>query len=89
MLYRVGMPFWRWAARRGVRLLIRVDVVRDLEAGVLVATSPDLPGLVAEGRTTEEVFRGVYDCAEMLLEAQLHQSVRRPAAAWTGEFLPA
>lgn len=39
--------------------LIYVDVTRDEEAGVYVATSPDVRGLVAEAPTFDELFQEV------------------------------
>lgn len=89
-MYRVGFPGWKLAARLNVPLLLRIDVVRDREAGVFVATSPDLRGLVAEASSTEELFKEVYGCVDMLMAEQLKRPPKnRPVAAWTGEFLPA
>lgn len=85
-MYRVGFPGWKLAARVGIPMLLRVEVMRDREAGVFVATSPDLHGLVAEAKTADELVRAVYDCADMLLEAELHRPPKaRPLAAWSGE----
>lgn len=89
-MYRVGFPGWKLAARLNVPLLLRVDVMRDHQAGVYVATSPDLRGLVAEAASTEELFKEVYGCVDMLMQEQLKKAPKhRPAAAWTGEFLAA
>lgn len=89
-MYRVGFPGWKLAARLNVPLLLRVDVARDQGAGVFIATSPDLRGLVVEASSTEELFKEVYGCVDMLMEEQLKQPPKhRPAAAWTGEFLTA
>jgi predicted RNase H-like HicB family nuclease len=87
-MYRVGFPGWKIAARFGVPLLLRVEVMRDAEVGVFIATSPDLRGLVAEANTLEDLFRAVYDCADMLLEDHLKTPPKRkPLAAWSGELL--
>jgi Domain of unknown function (DUF1902) len=89
-MYRIGFPGWRLAARCGIPLVLRIDVQHDTEAGVYVATSPDLLGLVVEEKSVEQLFKSVYDCADMLLAAQLSKPLRqRPRAAWTGDFLPA
>ncbi len=89
-MYRVGMPFWKVAARLGVPMLVRVQVARDAEAGVFVATSPDLRGLVAEAKTSTELIRAVYDCTDLLLEAALNSPLKsKPLAAWTGEIVHA
>jgi hypothetical protein len=45
----------QWFARMGVPTKIRVDVIRDDEAGVFVGTSTDLRGLVIEATTLEEI----------------------------------
>lgn len=58
-MYRIGFPGWKIAARLGVRLLLRVEDVRDDVAGVFVATCPDLPGLVAEAKTANELIQSV------------------------------
>lgn len=64
-MYRIGYPFWRFLAKRGVTLKVRINVMHDEEAGVFVATSPDLRGLVCEAHTFEqlviEVKHGVND----------------------------
>lgn len=89
-MYRVGFPGWKLAARLGVPLLLRVEVMHDDAAGVFVATSPDLRGLVAEAPTIDGLFRAVYDCTDMLLEDCLKvPPKRKPLAAWSGEFLAA
>ncbi len=85
-MYRIGYPFWKLAARAGVPMLLRVEVIRDHDAGVFVATSSDLRGLVAEAKTADDLVRSVYDCIDMLLEAELHHAPKaRPLAAWSGE----
>lgn len=56
MGYRVGFPGWRIAALAGLRLKLRVDVIRDDEAKVFVATSPDMPGLIAEAETVDQLL---------------------------------
>ncbi|POR11396.1 DUF1902 domain-containing protein [Diaphorobacter sp. LR2014-1] len=86
-MYRVGNPFWRFLARLGIPLVVRVDVVFDSEADVYVATSPDLRGLVAEAKTKDELISSVYDCVDLLLEDQVHQPLKhKPLAAWDGEL---
>ncbi len=89
-MYRVGFPFWKIAARFGVTMLIRVDVIKDREAGVFVATSPDLKGLVAEAKTVEELFVAVNDCTDMLMQEAIDAPLKhRPRAAWAGECISA
>lgn len=89
-MYRVGFPGWKIAARIGVPVLVRIDVLHDTAANVFVATSPDLPGLVVEAGTMETLFPEVYDCLNMLLAEQLKSTPKsRPVAAWNGDFCPA
>jgi hypothetical protein len=89
-MYRVGFPGWKIAARIGVPILVKIDVVHDRAAQVFVATSRDLPGLVVEARDMEKLFPDVYDCINMLLEEQLKTAPRsKPVAAWDGDFCPA
>lgn len=71
MKYRVGLPGWRLAAKAGADLYLRVDVLRDDEAGVFVATSPDLAGLVAEAETMDSLVRNVFAAASDLLDWNL------------------
>lgn len=86
-MYRVGNPFWRFLAKLGVPMIVRVDVLFDQEVGVYVATSPDLRGLVAEAKTKDELIASVYDCVDMLLEDEVRQPLKsRPLAAWNGEL---
>lgn len=89
-MYRVGFPGWKLAARFGVPLLFKIEVIRDEDAGVFVATSHDIDGLVVESATLDELLPAVYDCVGMLLSEQLkHQPKARPVAAWDGDFCAA
>ncbi|WCN00448.1 DUF1902 domain-containing protein [Acidovorax sp. GBBC 1281] len=89
-MYRVGFPGWKVAARLGIPLLVRVEVVEDRQAGVFVATSPDLQGLVVEAPSVGELLKSLYECTDMLLEETLQKPLKkRPVAAWDGAVLPA
>jgi len=57
-MYRVGLPFWKTAARWGVPVLVRVLVHRDAASNTYWADSPDLDGLVVSGKDLDEL------CAE-------------------------
>lgn len=59
-------PFWAIKARFGLRQTFRMDIMHDKDADVYIATSKDLPGLICEADTaqelkaeTERVFRDV------------------------------
>lgn len=89
-MYRVGFPGWKVAAALGITLVFRVDVLQDKEAGVFLATSPDIRGLVAEAPTLEALFTEVGHGADMLLGEQVNAT--RPAtvrAAWSSVALAA
>lgn len=77
--YRVGAPFWRLAARV-VPLKVLVCVSHDDEANVYTAYSPDLTGLVVEGRTLDELWPEIQAGIESLLEEELPPSHREPVA---------
>jgi uncharacterized protein DUF1902 len=57
MHYRYGWPMGHLLAKAGVPTKIRVDVIRDDEAGVFVGTSTDVRGLVIEAESLEGVMR--------------------------------
>lgn len=68
MSVRMGAPLWRLGAWLGMPVTVRVDILRDEEAGVYVATSPDLRGLVVEAETLDELFAEVRSAAVELME---------------------
>jgi len=49
-------------------------LIEKLPEGVYLATSEDVPGLVAQGRTATETMEIARDVAKKLLEAQLARS---------------
>ncbi len=49
--------------------------IEKLPEGVYLATSDDVPGLVAQGRTITETLEIARDIAKKLLEAQLERKV--------------
>lgn len=77
-MYRIGLPHWRYAARHGVLLRLRVDVLRDARAGVYVAASGDLRGLVCEAGTMEHLVREIRSSVSELIEFHVG-SAARPA----------
>jgi len=52
-----------------MELAIRIQV-EELPEGLFLATSADLPGLVAQGRTVAETLDIARDVARKLIEAQ-------------------
>lgn len=67
-------PLWSLLARFGRRLVIKIDVLHDEEAGVFVATSKNMAGLVCEADTMDElkveVERVVRDLAQLCLRGK-------------------
>lgn len=59
--------------------LIRLDV-ESLAGGGYLVTSPDVPGLVAEGRTLAETAEIAQDVARKILESCVEHGDRLPPA---------
>jgi predicted RNase H-like HicB family nuclease len=57
--------------------IIRLDL-EALEEGGFVATSPDVPGLVAQGRTLEETLEIARDVARKIAESCLEHGDALP-----------
>lgn len=72
MSYRAGLLGWKLAARAGAPISFRVEVLRDDEAGVYVARSSDLEGLVVEAETLELLRDEIHGAASRLLAHELH-----------------
>lgn len=85
--YPAGWPFWQTIGRHGVAIRVRVEVFHDVEAGVYVAHKSNLPGLVAEGESLEELFQNVDDGAKDLLASYLESEPVKPNMSFS--FCPA
>jgi len=70
-MYRVGLPFWKVAARAGVPVLVRVHVHHDRESNSFWADSPDLDGLIVAGDNLDQLCQEVTAAAHSLLELKL------------------
>lgn len=70
-MYRVGFPFWKAVSRMGMPVRLRVIITRDEAAGVYIATSPDLDGLVVEAASLDELRTEALGAAEVLLELEM------------------
>lgn len=78
-MYRIGLPFWKQAAQLGIPLKLRIDVIHDDEAGVFVATSADLRGLVCEAASMDDLVSEVNSSiGELLSLAMNSRPVARP-----------
>jgi len=60
--------------------------IEKLPEGVYLATSDDIPGLVAQGRTIIETLEIARDVAKKLLEAQAEQPQQAKLAAAKDSF---
>jgi len=80
-MYRIGNPFWKTIARFGVPLTLRINVSHDNEAGVFVATSNDLRGLVAEAESMDVLVVELRCAIDDLLTLQLNAKPPSPPVA--------
>ena len=60
--------------------------IEKLPEGVYLASSDDIPGLVAQGRTVTETLEIARDVAKKLLEAQAERQGRPMLKATTDSF---
>lgn len=67
-MYRVSWPAARVLGRMGVKLSVVLDITHDSEAGVFIAVSKDVPGLVVEGDSVEQVMREARNLIPELME---------------------
>lgn len=70
-MYRVGLPFWKTAARFGVPVKVPVDVFFDEESQSFWAKSSYLDGLVVSGADLNELRHEVISAASELLSLEL------------------
>lgn len=70
-----------------MELAIRIHV-EELPEGVYLASSEDVPGLVAQGRTIAETLDIARDVAKKLIEAKLERggSAQVPAAGTSTDY---
>lgn len=77
MKYRLGWPLGRVAAQLGIPTLIRINVVKDNDAGVYVGTSKDLVGLVLEAETIEQLVAEAHDVIPYLLDSKSRDHLQK------------
>ena len=88
-MYRVGLPLWKWLARLGAPLSVRVIVHYDPEVNSYWTTSPDLKGLVVTGNTFEELRNEVKHAIPDLIELELQSPPPHVSPKFETEPLPA
>jgi antitoxin HicB len=59
---------------------IRLELELDELTGVYTVTSPDVPGLVTEGSTPQEILANVEEAIECLLEGWAKYGIELPEA---------
>ena len=57
--YRVGYPFWQFAAKAGVPVAVRIDVHHDQETNTYWCDSQGLKGFVVAGNTLDDLKREI------------------------------
>jgi hypothetical protein len=78
-MYPLRFPLAEFLGSMGIPLLIEVKVTCDKEAGVYVATSDDVRGLVVESDSLDELKKEVIGLIPQLV-ALNHPRLHRPAA---------
>ena len=59
---------------------IRLNLELDEPSGVYTVTSPDVPGLVTEGSTPEEIARNVQEALQVLMSGWKKYGMEIPPA---------
>ena len=72
----------------GSKYKIRLALELNAESGVYTVTSPDVPGLVTEGATSEEINRNVEEALQGLLEVWADLSMDLPATLRNAQAAP-
>ena len=67
MSYPFNYPFAPTLYRLGVTLHIQIEIIHDGEAGVYIATSPNLAGLVLESESVDQLTHEVSEAIPNLL----------------------
>jgi predicted RNase H-like HicB family nuclease len=66
---------------------IRLELELDEPTGVYTVTSPDVPGLVTEGSTPQEILANVEEAIECLLEGWAKYGIELPGTGdSTGDY---
>ncbi len=76
--WRLGFPGWRFAARLGVALKVKVDVFHDKEAQVYFATSDDI-GLAVEAESLDSLMTEIHAALSELLPL-VHSPIKNSMA---------
>ena len=77
-MYRYGWPLSNLAARLGLPILIKLEIIHDAESNVWIATSPDMRGLVLEAESVPDLIKEAHLVVPELLRLR-HVPLRRPA----------
>jgi predicted RNase H-like HicB family nuclease len=69
---KLGRPIFKFFGERLMEQIINLHIEK-LPEGVYLATSTEVPGLVAQGRTVAETLEIARDVVKKLMEAQLER----------------
>ena len=69
--YRVGLPLWRFFAKAGVPMTIKVIVHADKESGTYWAEGVGLRGLVVTGKDLDELHEECTIAIDELMRIEL------------------
>ena len=74
--WRLGWPGWRFAARLGLPIRIKIDVCHDWEADVYFAVSPAI-GLAVEAQSLDTLMKEIETAVPELITLE-HASIAHP-----------
>jgi len=80
MSYPLRFPLSILFAKLGATLSIEVNVFFDKEAGVYIATSKDVPGLVIEAESLDEMKPEITEAIHTLLELKNNKNYQHTSA---------
>lgn len=69
--YRVGLPLWRFFAKAGVPMTIKVIVHSDKESGTYWAEGVGLRGLIVTGNDLDELHEECTSAIDELMRLEL------------------
>lgn len=76
-MYPLRFPLSRAVGALGIPLSIKIEVGFDKEAQVFIASSPDVPGLVAEAESLDALRAEMLTLVPELLEANCGMRIAR------------
>ncbi|MDX8384938.1 MAG: DUF1902 domain-containing protein [Gallionella sp.] len=65
--WNIGFPGWRLASKFGCPIKVKIDVFKDVEAGVYFATCNSI-GLAVESESLDGILEEIHAATPVLLE---------------------